>query len=44
MKLNIHGKNLTITDAMFDRTTKKLSFLEKYFNIGLISDFMSFTH
>lgn len=33
MKLNIHGKNLTITDAMFDRTTKKLSFLEKYFNI-----------
>ena len=34
MKLNIHGKNLTITDAMFDRTTKKLSFLEKYFNIA----------
>ena len=33
MKLNIHGKNLTITDAMFDRTSKKLSFLDKYFNI-----------
>jgi putative sigma-54 modulation protein len=33
MKLNIHGKNLTITDAMFERTSKKLSFLDKYFNI-----------
>jgi putative sigma-54 modulation protein len=33
MRVNIHGKNLTITDAMFDRVNKKLSFLEKYFNI-----------
>lgn len=33
MKLNIHGKNLTITEAMYDRTSKKLSFLDKYFNI-----------
>ncbi len=33
MRVNIHGKNLTITDAMFERVDKKLSFLEKYFNI-----------
>ena len=33
MRLNIHGKNLKITDAMYERVNKKLSFLEKYFNI-----------
>ncbi len=33
MKLNIHGKNVTITEAMEARTAKKLSFLEKYFMI-----------
>ncbi len=33
MKLNIHGKNVTITEAMENRTTKKLSFLDKYFMI-----------
>lgn len=33
MRVNIHGKNLTITDAMYERVNKKLSFLEKYFNI-----------
>lgn len=33
MRINIHGKNLTITDAMYQRVVKKLSFLEKYFNI-----------
>jgi len=33
MRVNIHGKNLTITDAMHQRVVKKLSFLEKYFNI-----------
>lgn len=33
MKLHIHGKNLTITEAMMQSTTKKLSFLEKYFLI-----------
>jgi putative sigma-54 modulation protein len=33
MRVNIHGKNLKITDAMYERVNKKLSFLEKYFNI-----------
>jgi putative sigma-54 modulation protein len=33
MKLNIHGKNVTITEAMEARTVKKLSFLNKYFMI-----------
>ena len=33
MRVNIHGKNLTITEAMYQRVDKKLSFLEKYFNI-----------
>lgn len=33
MRVNIHGKNLTITDAMYQRVDRKLSFLEKYFNI-----------
>lgn len=33
MKLHIHGKNVTITDAMFQSTLKKLSFLDKYFLI-----------
>jgi len=30
MKFNIHGKNVSITDAMKERIEKKLSFLEKY--------------
>lgn len=38
MKLNIHGKNVTITEAMEARTTKKLSFLEKYFMIDEDTD------
>lgn len=33
MKLHIHGKNLTITQAMHDTTEKKLSVLEKFFQI-----------
>ena len=33
MKLHIHGKNVTITEAMLQTTQKKLSFLEKYFLI-----------
>lgn len=33
MKLHIHGKNVTITEAMLQATQKKLSFLEKYFLI-----------
>lgn len=33
MKLHIHGKNLTITQAMNDMTDKKLSMLEKYFQV-----------
>jgi len=33
MKLNIHGKNVTITEAMTQRTQKKLAFLDKYFLI-----------
>ena len=33
MKLHIHGKNLTITQAMHDTTEKKLSMLEKFFQI-----------
>ncbi len=33
MKLHIHGKNVTITQAMHDTTEKKLSMLEKFFQI-----------
>lgn len=33
MKLHIHGKNLTITQAMHSSTEKKLSMLEKFFQI-----------
>lgn len=33
MKLHIHGKNLTITEAMLQTTQKKLAFLEKFFLI-----------
>ena len=33
MKLHIHGKNLTITEAMLQTTQKKLGFLEKFFLI-----------
>ncbi len=33
MKLHIHGKNLTITQAMHDTTEKKLAMLEKFFQI-----------
>jgi putative sigma-54 modulation protein len=33
MKLKIHGKNVTITEAMEARTVKKLAFLNKYFMI-----------
>lgn len=31
MKLHIHGKNVTVTEAMQLSTEKKLSFLDKYF-------------
>ena len=34
MKLQIHGRNLTITQAMQAHTEKKLEFLHKYFLIG----------
>lgn len=30
MKLHIHGQNLSITEAMLQRTEKKLSFLDKF--------------
>lgn len=33
MKFYIHGKNVSITDAMRERIEKKLSFLEKYIMI-----------
>lgn len=33
MKLHIHGKNVSITEAMLQRTEKKLSFLDKFFLI-----------
>lgn len=34
MKINIAGKNISITQALEDRITKKLKGLEKYFLIG----------
>lgn len=34
MKINIVGKNITVTKALEDRITKKLKGLEKYFLIG----------
>lgn len=33
MKLHIHGKNVTVTQAMQESAEKKLSMLEKYFNV-----------
>lgn len=33
MKIHIHGKNITVTDAMRERVEKKLGFLNKYFLI-----------
>lgn len=33
MLLNIRGKNVSITDAMYEKVTKKLEFLNKYFTI-----------
>jgi ribosomal subunit interface protein len=32
MKLDIRGKNIEVTDALRDYTTKRLSKLEKYFD------------
>ena len=31
MRVNVHGKNVTITEAMYDRVSKKVSFLDKFF-------------
>lgn len=33
MLVYIHGKNITITDAMHDRVEKKLGFMDKYFDL-----------
>jgi putative sigma-54 modulation protein len=33
MKLHIHGKNVTVTQAMQESAEKKLTMLEKYFNV-----------
>lgn len=33
MKLHIHGKNVTVTQAMQESAEKKLNMLEKYFNV-----------
>lgn len=33
MRVNIHGKNISVTQAMRDRVEKKLGFLSKYFLI-----------
>lgn len=33
MLVYIHGKNITITDAMHERVEKKLGFMDKYFDL-----------
>ena len=33
MLVNIHGKNVEITDAMQERVEEKLQFLNKYFDL-----------
>ena len=34
MKVIVRGKNVTITDAIEDKITKKLALLDKYFIMG----------
>ena len=37
MKFDIRGKNIEVTDALKDYTTKRLSKLEKYFDVQIIT-------